>query len=110
ETSRVVTAKFVLGREHYGTNEQQLAFFNQLEQKLASAPGVQSAAITDSIPPSGGMRGRPYSTIEVEGRAPLPEGTGGMVSWRYVTPDYFAAFGIPIVAGRGFTAQDRDPN
>ncbi|MBZ5604283.1 MAG: ABC transporter permease [Acidobacteriia bacterium] len=107
-TSRVVTARFVLGREHYGRNEQQLAFFNALEQKLAAAPGVESAAITDSIPPSGGMRGRPYSTIEVEGRPRLPEGTGGMVSWRYVTPDYFSAFGIPIVAGRGFAEQDRD--
>ena len=41
-------------------------------------------------------------------RAPA-EGTGGMVTWRAVTPGYFAALGIPILRGRGFQEQDRDP-
>ncbi len=88
ETSHVVTARFILGRQHYNGNEQQLAFFNELERRLASAPGVEAAAITDSMPPSGGMRGRPLSTIDVEGQPGRPEGTGGMVSWRYVTPGH----------------------
>jgi len=107
ETSRLVTARFVLGRRNYSRPEQQLAFFNELEQRLSAAPGVEAAAVTDSVPPSGGMRGRPLSTIAVEGQAARPEGTGGMVSWRYVTPGYFAALGIPIVRGRGFEEQDR---
>ncbi len=106
----VVTAHFVLGRQGYGRNEQQLAFFNELEARLANAPGVEAVAITDSMPPAVGMRGRPFSTIAVEGRPPQPEGTGGMVSWRYVTPGYFTALGIPIVRGRGFTERDRDPS
>ena len=109
QTDRVVTARFVLGKQGHGGNEQQLAFFNELERRVAAAHGVAAMAITDSLPPSGGMRGRPYSTIDVEGRPPLPEGTGGMVSWRYVTPGYFATLGIPIVRGRPFTEQDRDP-
>ena len=109
QTDRVVTARFVLGKQGYGGNERQLAFFNELERRVAAAPGVAAMAITDSLPPSGGMRGRPFSTIDVEGRPPLPEGTGGMVSWRYVTPGYFATLGIPIVRGRPFTEQDRDP-
>jgi hypothetical protein len=56
------------------------------------------------------MRARPLSTIDIEGRAARPEGTGGMVGFRYVTPGYFAALGIPILRGRPFTGQDRDPN
>jgi predicted permease len=107
ETDHVITARFVLGRQGYGRPEQQLAFFNQLEQRLSAAPGVAAIAITDSLPPSGGMQGRPFSTIDVEGRLPLPEGTGGMTSFRYVTPGYFAALGIPILRGRAFTEQDR---
>jgi putative ABC transport system permease protein len=108
ETSRIVTVRFTLGREHYGRAEQQLAFFNDLERRINAIPGVANAAITDTIPPSGGTRGRPFSTIAVEGRAPLPQGTGGMVSWRYITPGYFATLGIPIVRGRAFDDQDRD--
>lgn len=110
ETSQVVTARFVLGRQNYGRPEQQLAFFNQLEQRMNSAPGVEAAAITDSLPPSGGMRARPLSSIAIEGQPRRPEGTGGMVGWRYVTPGYFAALGIPIVRGRAFTEQDRAPS
>lgn len=110
EPSRVVTARFVLGLQRYRSPERQLAFFNELEQRLRSAPGVETAAISDTLPPSGGMRGRPLSTIEIDGKPRIPEGAGGMVSWRYVTPGYFAALGIPIVRGRSFIEKDRDPS
>jgi putative ABC transport system permease protein len=110
EPGRVVTARFVLGRQRFGSPERQLAFFNELEQRLAAAPGVETVAIADTLPPSGGMRGRPLSTIEIGGKPRIPEGTGGMVSWRYVTPGYFATLGIPIVRGRSFTERDRDPS
>jgi predicted permease len=103
----VTTASFVLGRQRYADSARQLAFFDELERGLRALPGVSAAAISDSLPPSGGTRGRPFSTIEVERRARRPEGTGGMVSWRYVTPGYFAALGIPILRGRGFGEEDR---
>jgi predicted permease len=109
ETEHVITAHFVLGKERYGHDAEQLALFNELESRLSALPGVNAVAITDSLPPSGGMRARPRATIIVEGQPPIPEGTGGMVSWRYITPGYFAALGIPIVRGRPFAKQDRDP-
>ncbi|MGH9628073.1 MAG: FtsX-like permease family protein, partial [Bryobacteraceae bacterium] len=65
-----------------------------------------AVALSDSLPPSGATRTMIYSLIEVEGRPP-PEGTGGMVVWRAVTPDYFAALGIPILRGRAFEERDR---
>ncbi len=107
ERDQVMTAKFVLGRQRYTSGAQQLAFFSELERRLLAAPGVTAAAVSDSLPPTGGVRGRPYSTIEVEGKARMPEGTGGMVVWRYITPDYFRALGIPIRRGRGFGDEDR---
>ncbi len=109
ETSHVVTAYFTLGRQRYARPEDQVAFFRDLEQRMAAIPGLQAAAITSSIPPTGGMHGHPLAAIGVEGRAARPEGTGGMVGWRYVTPGYFDALSIPIVRGRGFVATDRDP-
>jgi len=106
DAGQVLTARFVLGQQRYGgaNTPAQLAFFSQLEQRLAALPGVTASAITDSLPPSGGARGRPFSTLEVEGRAPLAQGTGGMVLWRYITPGYFAALRIPMVRGRNFDA------
>ena len=67
QTDRVITARFVLGRTGYSTPEQLLGFFNELEQRLKTAPGVEAMAITDSMPPLGGMRGRPLATIDIEG-------------------------------------------
>uniref|UniRef100_Q01Y15 Permease n=1 Tax=Solibacter usitatus (strain Ellin6076) TaxID=234267 RepID=Q01Y15_SOLUE len=107
ERDHVMTAKFVLGRQRYNSSAEQLAFFDNLERRLRALPGVSAAAISDSLPPSGGTRGRPFSTIEVPGKARLPEGTGGMVMWRYITPDYFQALGITIRRGRGFGDEDR---
>src|SRR5690242_20279002 len=37
----------------------------------------------------------------------MPQGTGGMVVWRTVTPEYFTALHVPIIRGRGFTEKDR---
>jgi putative ABC transport system permease protein len=107
ESDHVITASFVLGRQRYSRDVEQLALFRELEQRLETLPGVSAAAVSDSIPPFGGTRGRPLSTIDVEGRPQRPEGTGGMVAWRYVTPGYFAAMGIPIRRGRAFTELDR---
>jgi predicted permease len=107
ESDRVITASFVLGRQRYSRDVEQLALFRELEQRLETLPGVSAAAVSDSIPPFGGTRGRPLSTIDVEGRPQRPEGSGGMVAWRYVTPGYFAAMGIPMRRGRPFTQLDR---
>jgi predicted permease len=107
DSDHVITASFVLGRQRYSRDVEQLALFRELEQRLETLPGVSASAVSDSIPPFGGTRGRPLSTIEIEGRPQRPEGSGGMVAWRYVTPNYFAAMGIPIRRGRPFTQLDR---
>src|SRR5579883_3587005 len=104
---RVVTAQFSLGRQRYGDSARQLAFYNELERRLASLPGAESAAITDSLPPKGGSRGRLLASMQVEGEAPRPQGTGGMIAWRYVTPGYFSTLGIPLRRGRAFMEEDR---
>lgn len=107
DRDHVMTARFVLGRQRFASRESQVAFFAELERRLASMPGVTATAITDSLPPAGGTRGRPLAAIVVEGRPPRAEGTGGMVDWRYITPGYFRALGIRLVRGRGFGEEDR---
>lgn len=97
-----------LGAERYGTPEKTAAFFEQALQRLSGVPGTRVAALSDSVPLYGGMATMVYSAIDVEGRpVDRQRPTGGMVVHRSVTPDYFAALGVPIVRGRGFTHEDR---
>ncbi len=103
----VVTAQFTLGRQRYSDPARELEFFNELETRMAAIPGVAASAIADSLPPGGGMHGRPFASIQVEGQPAFTEGTGGMVAWRYVSPGYFPTLEIPIVRGRAFGDEDR---
>ena len=109
-TTRVLTATVTLGRKSYDEPAAQLAFFEDLERRLHAIPGVAGFALSDSVPLSGTPRSTIYSVIDVAGRPPAAEGTGGMVTWRAVTPGYFAALGVPILRGRGFREEDRDPH
>ena len=106
-TNSLVTAAIDLGQQRYPKPEQQMAFFLRLESRLRKLPGVNALAISDSLPPGGWRHDQILAGINVEGK-PRPEGTGGLVVWRWVTPDYFRALGIPIVQGRVFRDDDRD--
>ena len=109
-TSNVLTASLVLGQQRYSQPAQQQAFFEQLEARLQGLPGIEALAISDSLPPGGATRTTIYSLIEVEGRPPAAEGTGGMVIWRAVTPGYFSALAVPVVRGRAFQDSDLNPS
>jgi putative ABC transport system permease protein len=109
ETENVLTETISLGSHNYLEAARQFAFFTDLEARLKRFPGVTSVALSDSIPPAGQMRSTILAAVEVAGRPPLAEGTGGPVGWRAVTPDYFSALAIPILEGRGFRQEDRLP-
>jgi len=111
QPQNVVTASFTLRRRYHPTQGQdqpsalQLSFFDELEGRLKRIPGGGFFALSDSIPPRGSM-GRPYSNLRIAGHPPVAS-DGGMVEFRWVTPEYFRALGIPIVAGRTFTEAER---
>ncbi len=110
ETQKVLTETISLANYRYPNPAQQIAFFTELEGRLKHLPGASAVALSDSLPPAGPMRSTIFAAIEVAGRPSLAEGTGGMVGWRAVTPDYFSALAIPIVQGRGFREEDRLPS
>lgn len=107
QPERLVAGSIQLDRNRYGQPERSVAFFDALEAGLKSVPGVESVALSDSLPPAGLAMAMIYSNIRIEGKPSLPEGTGGMITHRSVTPGYFQTLGIPIVKGRGFTEADR---
>jgi len=109
-TESVLTASLVLGQQRYAQPAQRLAFYEEVEKRLRRLPGVTALALSDSLPPGGPAQTTIYSRLEVAGRSSSPEGTGGMVVWRSVTPEYFSALNIPILRGRGFREEERGLN
>ena len=109
DTKSVINAGIDLAEYRYPDSAKQLAFFDQLEARLKQMPGVTALALSDTLPPTGGMQATFLSTLEIPGHAKFSQGTGGMIGYRFVTPGYFPALGIPIVRGRGFSEEDRSP-
>src|SRR2546430_4806733 len=105
----VITAGLDLAQSRYPDTAKQLAFFTQLESRLKQMPGVTALGLSDTLPPSGGMQATFLSAIEIPGHPKFSAGTGGMIGYRFVTPAYFPALGIPIQRGRGFAEEDRSP-
>jgi putative ABC transport system permease protein len=109
DAQNIVTAEITLGQYRYPQDAQQRAFFEQLQTRLRKIPGISSVALSDSLPPSGGMQDAIYANIEIAGRPRTPKGTGGMVGFRQVTPAYFSTLETKIVQGRGFNDDDLVP-
>jgi putative ABC transport system permease protein len=109
DAQNLVTAEIILGPYKYPHEVQQRAFFEQLQTRLKQIPGINSLALSNSVPPSGEMPATAYSNIEIAGRPRTPQGTGGMVAFREVTPDYFSTLETKILEGPGFRDDDLLP-
>jgi putative ABC transport system permease protein len=105
QTQNTLTATVTLEHQNYDTAERQMVFFRQLGNLLRFGPGVSSVAASDSIPPESG-RAIFFSSIATATRAATPGRTGGLVSQRIVSPEYFRTLGIPMIAGRGFQPEE----
>ena len=110
-TDAVLTVSLTLGQKSYSEMPRRLAFFEELETRLRRIPGVSDMALADTLPPSGNPTAAMlYAAIDVPGRSPMTDGTGGKVCWRLVTPGYFSVLRIPILRGRPFREEDRAPD
>jgi predicted permease len=107
ETHGVLAAYIPLPGYRYTTNQKRMEFFLQAENALRRLPGVQTVGMSDSLPPGGTHDEQIYSIMTIAGKARATGGTGGMVAWRWVTPDYFSSLEIPIMRGQDFTEAER---
>jgi putative ABC transport system permease protein len=80
--------------------QQRVEFVNNLLGRIGALPGVQAVGAINSLPLSGSES---LSNFSVDGYANNPE---QIVEARSVTPQYFSAMNIPLVAGRLFNDAD----
>ena len=102
QTKGSLTASVSLPVVRYRSEASQIAAFDQIEETLRSLPGVRAVGATNLLPLSGrdGRRG-----VSIEGREPTPD-VPTRAHTRSVTPGYFRAMGITLIAGRAFTSAD----
>jgi putative ABC transport system permease protein len=78
-------------------------FQDELIERVRGIGGVQAAAFSAATPFS--YASTASAPIAVDGYDP-PRDQQPIADYNTVSPDYFATMGIPIVAGRAFTAAD----
>jgi putative ABC transport system permease protein len=87
------------GSPYQGNARVQAAFWNRLLEQIRAIPGVREAGATTKLPLEGGTNG----SYLVEGETYDPKASRPVVERSWVTPEYFAATGVPLLAGRLFT-------
>jgi putative ABC transport system permease protein len=73
-------------------------------ERLESAPGVVSAAVTNAVPLAGLQPGQ--TRFQIRGRTYDTPEQRPVVDVRVASPNYFSTLNIPIRLGRGFTELD----
>jgi predicted permease len=103
DAAGVLTARITLPAAQYQTPKALSVAFNQILERVSSAPGVEFAAL-DSQPPLVGGGGGSNGLIP-EGQ-PLTIESVIQSRSHYVSADYFKTLRVPLRAGRAFTPQD----
>ncbi len=102
----VTIVSLPLPQSKYPDGKRQAAFYKQIADGIRSRPEVQSAAILFPSP----IEGRNASgTFTIEGRPTSTRADRPFAAIASVSGDYFRTLGIPLIAGRTFTEQDREP-
>jgi putative ABC transport system permease protein len=102
-TDNLLTFEIQLPGAKYPKPIQAVAFFETLLDRLRALPGVQSAGTISTMM----LSATPSSTgITAEGRETRQD--DNEVTFDATSPGFFATIGARMVAGRAFTAADRD--
>jgi putative ABC transport system permease protein len=95
------TVTFDLGLDtRYSQPQQRISFFRNLFARLQALPGVQVVGGINYLPLS---NSESLGMFQVDG---YPNDKDQMAEGRSITPQYFSAMNIPLVAGRYFSDED----
>jgi putative ABC transport system permease protein len=101
-SDHVVSARISLSERAYNEEAQRALFFQQLEERIAGLPGVESAGAISELPLSGQLND---DFFRIKGRTYGPNENDD-ADFRRATPGYLKAMGIPLLAGRWFDERD----
>ncbi|HEU4786181.1 MAG TPA: ADOP family duplicated permease, partial [Gemmatimonadaceae bacterium] len=98
----VLTMRISTPAVWYPDSMRVVAFWDDVQRRVASLPGVKRVAAVRLLPLATEMGDW---GLRVQGYTPLPnQGTPG--DWQIVTPGYFETMGLTLREGRTFTSSD----
>ncbi len=97
----VLTMEIDLPPGKYSKSRQRLAFFEEVEHRVASLPEVKSAGLISILPMSGGRFDGPFS---IEGR-PFDPARLSSADYRAISPEFFDTMQVRLKTGRWFDKQ-----
>jgi len=106
DTARVLTAQIYLPYKYYSHRQDHTAFYKRALDRLTRLPGVEHAAIVSVLPLTGDGWG---DWVRLPGDArsimQLP-----LAQFRWVSPGYFEAIHLRLIAGRFLSGSDEGKN
>jgi predicted permease len=99
----LLTASYSLPEQQYRTQSTVDEFNHELLRRVQQLPGVKLAGLTSFLPASGGDSN---TVIEAEGYLAPKGAPMNLATQVMVQGDYLQAIGVPLLAGRTFTAAD----
>ncbi len=99
----VVTLRLNLPDTRYESSTKRAQFYESILERTAALPGVKAAGLASPLPMSGDQW---VTRVEPEGRPKPAPSERLRGAYKSVSPDYFAAMGIPVLKGRSFEKTD----
>jgi putative ABC transport system permease protein len=90
--------------EKYKDEDSQVQFFQNVLDRISALPGVESAGLTSQLPLGGNLDRYGMHIVDKPSANPADDPSADRYS---VSPNYFRAMRIPLIAGRVFTDDDR---
>jgi putative ABC transport system permease protein len=103
DAHNVLTMTISVPRKKFALPSQENAFFERVLERVRTLPGIESAAVIDSLPVSGGGSTQP---IAIAGRPAAAMADQPEVAVRVVSPDYLRTMRIPLLRGRALSDAD----
>ena len=92
----------------YGkTAEQITAFYQETVRRISALPGVDAVAVGTNVPWRDAGNFGPGFQFSADGHVKGPGEEDPRGRFRTVSPDFLAALGVPLIAGRNFNDGDR---
>jgi putative ABC transport system permease protein len=103
DAANVLTAVLPLTRDQHPDPVELNAYLTSIDSAIRALPGVRETAFTSALPLEGWGYGVPYS---IAGRGAPESATRRPAFFKIVSPSYFRALGIRVVAGRVLSDED----
>jgi putative ABC transport system permease protein len=103
DPQNVITLRLQLPNAQYDKATKVAAFYDQVLARVSGLPGVQHVGAAYQTPFTPGADN---SMFHIRGRQAGPGDPAPHADYAFVSADYFATIGQPIVQGRGFQPSD----